>query len=84
MYSVLRVERLLRRGCNSRSCWMLTRIWVSGLYMSSIMTMLGLRRLLILCVLHHLYEIAFENLFVERFTVVKSRGARRITRVAIC
>ena len=54
MYGMLRVHRL-RRRCNGGSgAWMLTRIWIASLDMPLTMTVLGLRRRLVLRVLHHL------------------------------
>ena len=55
MYGMLRVEWLLRRCDRGASAWMLPRVWISTLNVTLTMTMLSLRRLLILRVLHHLY-----------------------------
>ena len=55
MDGMLGVEWLLggRRNGGSGS-WVLTRIWIAALYVTLIMPMLALRRLLVLRVLHHL------------------------------
>jgi hypothetical protein len=81
MDGMLGVEWLLggRRDGGSGS-WMLTRIWIAALYVTLIMPMLALRRLLVLRVLHHLCGSSLKISFWGDVDLPDSRIWGRVAR----